>query len=643
MISIRSLRLRGDTKDYPVSFLDDHGELISLGVIAGVISTGKTTVLQFIDYCLGNDSYPRHPEIVRRARVAFLEIGTPSGVFVIERELGVGTHATVHVSDLGHITEPHERYRRKIGSAGEPDSLSWFLLDQMGLAGVTLRQAPTKADSNVDPLSFRDFQRLYFLSHSRLDNGDLLDESHFMRKLKMRQVIDLMFGVRDDRESELGAQLKEVRDKITSVAREIESLVAFLDEHQIHRPTHLELRQDEVEIETAVARLTELDLRVAAQSDFLQSVRGAHERAAFEASRAASVVRDRSTLLDRLLPLKAQYSDDLKKLNFYEEAAVLFDPLSVTTCPVCFSTLSPRPHIDQGHCSLCGSATGVTSASAVDVGAERKSLQERFAEVSKYIETVEQERSEAAAGLTALESESQQAQARLDEASRPVLSPFMAERDQLLAEINRRRGDLRARADADNLHRGLDDRRASLLRLRASADDLVAQLNEARSDRPDRATVLQRLNVRFGTLLSEWRFPKLSDPFIDSEYVPHARGLRYSEVGSAGAMTLIALAWQLSIFETAIEMGADHPGFLFIDSPQKNLGQRAGAGDAEFADASFGERIYAHLSTWTTSQRGQCQVIVVDNTPPPGTPPFVVWFSRSADQPPYGLIDDEIG
>ncbi len=36
-------------------------------------------------------------------------------------------------------------------------------------------------------------------------------------------------------------------------------------------------------------------------------------------------------------------------------------------------------------------------------------------------------------------------------------------------------------------------------------------------------------------------------------------------------MTLVALAWQLTIFEEAVESGVGHPGFLLIDSPQKNL------------------------------------------------------------------------
>lgn len=640
---IRTLRVRGTSKNYDVPFVGIGG-ILPLGIVAGGVSTGKTSILQLIDYSLGADQYPRHPEIVSRARDVLLELETNDGVVVIERQLGVGTHVTVHRADLAGLAEPHERLRRRLGSAGDSDSLSWYLLDQIGLAGVTLREAPTKPDSPRQPLSFRDFQRLYYLSHSRLDNGDLLDESNFMRQLKLRQVIDLMFGVRDEREAELGAQLNAVREQRRTIERELVSLVRFLEEHQISRPDLTEVREAEVAIKSAEERLADLDIRVAATSDFLTTVRREHESASAAATRSASILRDRETLLNRLLPLRSQYAEDLSKLNFYEEAAVLFDPLGVSVCPSCFAPLSPKPHIDHGHCSLCGSEVVEADGSDVDVGAERKSLEDRLAEISRYIEVVEEERTEAARSLASLERLAEESQARLDSAARPALSPFLTERDQMLAQVNRLRGDHRAREEAADLHRGLDDRRATAARLQASESALATAIKEARSSRPDRASVLQSLNTRFAALLGDWRFPKLSEPFIDDAYVPHARGLSYKEIGSAGATTLLALAWQLSIYETAIELGASHPGFLMIDSPQKNLGQRAAPGDSEFADAAFGERVYQHLKAWADANVGKGQLLVIDNTPPPDVADRIaLWFSRSVLQPPYGLIDDETG
>ena len=48
-----------------------------------------------------------------------------------------------------------------------------------------------------------------------------------------------------------------------------------------------------------------------------------------------------------------------------------------------------------------------------------------------------------------------------------------------------------------------------------------------------------------------------------------------------------------------------HPGFLMLDSPQKNLGQ-----------GGVVDRVYAHLGRWLTSAGRGAQIIVADTAPP---------------------------
>ncbi|WP_215546422.1 hypothetical protein [Amycolatopsis sp. CA-230715] len=94
------------------------------------------------------------------------------------------------------------------------------------------------------------------------------------------------------------------------------------------------------------------------------------------------------------------------------------------------------------------------------------------------------------------------------------------------------------------------------------------------------------------------------------------RGSSYIHA-SSGGRTLISLAWILAIFEIAWETGSAHPGFLMIDSPQKNLGQ-GGDRDAEFADSVAVADFYHHYtigwlvlvkvlrsSSWTTPRQHQ--------------------------------------
>jgi hypothetical protein len=49
------------------------------------------------------------------------------------------------------------------------------------------------------------------------------------------------------------------------------------------------------------------------------------------------------------------------------------------------------------------------------------------------------------------------------------------------------------------------------------------------------------------------------------------------------------------------------------------------------------------LAEWTTSHP-QAQLIIVDHEPPQSIEDrVIVWYTRRADVPPYGLIDDQVG
>lgn len=158
-IRIARLRLRGTLRDYQVSFLK-QGALRPLSVIAGEINTGKTSVLEFIDYCLGAGQHPRHQEVLAQVRSAQLEVRLAGAPYVLERAVGEPSSSVTifpgTLDTMGH-TAPE---RRPIRPAGDPTSLSTLLLSYCGLEGVELREAPTKAESKTDPLSFRDLMWL---------------------------------------------------------------------------------------------------------------------------------------------------------------------------------------------------------------------------------------------------------------------------------------------------------------------------------------------------------------------------------------------------------------------------------------------------------------------------------------------------
>jgi DNA repair exonuclease SbcCD ATPase subunit len=668
-IRVLRLRLKGVDRDYEVDFRDSEDEgPRSLSVVAGAFSTGKSSVLEFIAYCLGAASHPQHPEILRKVRSALLEVELSGQPHVIERAVGEpSTAAFVRPGRLGDIEIPPVE-KRVIKPAGDPGSLSSLLLSYCGLEGVELREAPTQTESATDPLSIRDLLWLCFMPNERLDDKHLLFESSQMKALKLRQVVDVVFGVHDDKAVELGRRVKELETRLGRARTEYATTQAFLDEQELGTRIQVELARDEAERASTGAdrALTDLDHQIRAASTFATDLRTRHRDAARRAQQAAALRRDRETQLRRFIPLRAQYADDITKLTMLAEARVLFDPLQVKVCPACLTTLREAPHIAGGHCTLCTSeiteheagqpntgntrhgstpaistgSDGAMTEAKFDVSSELRATKARLAEITQYVEELDAELGQLRASSEEADTEEAELARAVDAATNEAVSPFLSQRDDVMRSRQTAAANLERARTAIKMLDSLDRRAAAVGRLETSLKALRGELEHA-TTQPDRNEVVHRISERYARILTGWRYPKLEHAFVDNHLVPHMRGSSYTHA-SSGGRTLISLAWILSIFEIAWETGSAHPGFLMIDSPQKNLGQ-GGDRDAEFADSVAVADFYKHLHDWLGGPGQGAQVLVVDNAPPASVDDdIVVRFSRRADQPPYGLIEDEV-
>ena len=645
-IRIRALRLIGLLKNYDVSFVVE-GYTRSLSIVAGEISTGKTSVLEMIDYCLGARQHPRHQEIYRKARASMLEIEANSQIFVIERPLFTNERfAWVHNCSLADLDRPHVNQRRLLDPAGSAESLSTFLLDQCGLGGLFLKEAPTQEESGADPLSFRDIMWLCYLENVRLDDQRLMYEGNFMQSLKLRQVIAVVFGVHDDQAARLGDQIKNLEARRRELDSEIRSLRRFLDDHGIWESGDLEQRLAIAtsEEQDRQARISELDIQMRSETNFADEMRQQYDERVRASRMAATVVRDRETLLRRLLPLRGQYAEDERKLVFYAEARQLFDPLRVSTCPACLQDLPSQITIDDATCSLCGQPIEASSET-IDVQAEINAVRARHRALERYVSEVESSLALAMREYQEASSVESELRNLLDTRLQSSVAPYIAERDIIVRQQEILRAEIATLNQQSLWREGLNDRvieRERLERQIASVRELVRELSE---NQPDRGSVVEDLTTRFRSILEDFGFPKLSDPeppYLDAGFTPYVRGDVYRGIGSAGAKTLISLAWMLAIFERAMELGHPHPGFLMIDSPQKNLKPLGGEADDEFRSPTIVAKVWNHLLRWSSRPENAAQIIVVDNAPPPGTDDAVVIrYTGRPDGPPYGLIDDE--
>ncbi|WP_426511934.1 DNA recombination protein RecN [Dactylosporangium sp. McL0621] len=623
-IRIRRLRLHGDDRDYDVDFRAPDDAPRPLSVLAGAFSTGKTTILEFVDYCLGANDHPRHPEITPKVKSATLEVELSGSPYLIER--AVGEPSMYAYVRAGRLDEPGAapRVRRTLRPAGHPESLSSLLLSHCKLQGVRL------AHDIDDSLSFRDLMWLCFLPNERLDGKDLLFESVPMKHLKLRQVVDVVFDVHDDHTVEIGRRIRAVEAELAAARTAYRAAEQLVEDQHIGSRLDLEALEQQAkdELATCAQSLAALDARARAGTAFAADLRERHRDAARSALAAHNELRDRETQLQRMIPLRGTYADDVSKWTMLAEADRLFE----TGAGVCASCGFPIGTADE-RCPACRFPVG-----PVDVSGELRSAKTRLAELTRHIEDLEREIPQLRAAASRAQDAESRAAAEVDAATSHAVTPFLAERDAIARRREEAAYVLQRAADGLRLVQSLERRATGILQM---MDQLEADRGElgaggTLSRRADRSAVVRRVSERYRAILAEFRYPKLADAYLAEDLTPYVRGEPYP-AASSGGRVLIALAWQLAMFETAWESRSSHPGFLLLDSPQKNLGA---LGDLE--DGQTIERIYRHIEDWLAGRGVGAQIVVADNAPPPtAAADVIVRYSRRADQPPYGLIDDD--
>lgn len=647
-LRIRRLRLFGtisNPRTYEVSFLAD--DLVRpIGIVAGASQTGKTSVIEYVVYLLGGDDFPDHEEMRDNVTSAVLEVSLNGEIYTIQRTT-VGSpskFASVWNAPIEVIGDALEA-RYQLEKPGAEDSLSYFLMDALGLAGARLNTSASNPNADSHAFSFKDLSRLIFYKNSRLDSQNLLVENgNPVVAYKLQQTIDFAFQVSDEELGLATQRLRRAEEALREAESTVRALTAVVDKEYPLGPTGASIVLEDAltKREALRAEVARTDRIESAAQNGLSDLRSRLTRQQKSESEAWERVRSRESLIDRLRALALQYADDKRKLTFLTEAEKVFDPLRIEVCPACLATLGRDVSLDHGHCSLCGSEEqSVAASGSVLSRRELRSTTQRLDELTEYLGRLESELRVFESQATSEQAAVQELASELNQAAE-LPAPFLAVRDQLMRDLNAAESEV-ARAEVgvrfwgrvEEAERQRDTRQGTVTRLRREQRELSA--------RPDRAEVRKALSKRFADILTDFGYPKLNgDAWLDDKLIPHVRGAVYTKA-SSGGLVLISLAWAMALWEISWERRALLPGLLVVDSPQKNLGHRAGPEDADFADAKLVDNVYAHVASWLAGAGTGAQAVFVDNSPPPElASSIVVRFSGDRAVPPFGLIDDAI-
>lgn len=626
------LTLLGSRKNYAVEFKD------GLNYISGHTSTGKTSILEMIDYALGSKEHKSYIEIGNSCSAVELELLIGTEQFLFRRKLFMFTEPTI-IEAWDLEKQKYVFYTRcDIDTPSNPQSLSAFLIEKLNLADVAI---------SGDRFSFRDLFKYSYLKQTEIDNEDIMREKDWMHNLKRKATFEIIFNLfdatldgykdtlkkKEAERNELNIRLQGIKDFL------INSDLADMAEYTRQAKSLLE------EIESLRSQLSKTKRNKGVDTSFSNGLRQRIIESKESLKILSSEKTDQQDYLNRLHLLRNQYESEIEKRQMAKDGYFAFNQYEFLYCPNCLKPL----HISldaQDVCCLCGNEKSESSSELLILEKEIKQIRRKFNELSRFVETEDKKLDAIISSerktqkeLAELEQELQHLYADYDNPQLEqieLLNYEIGQKSRLQYELEQR---LKMIEELEGIEKYLKDKNISIERLRNTIRELAKVTT-------DKQKLVRSLSNRFTGILKAFEYPKLSNSYIDEKsFLPYVRGNKYNDIGSLAGVSLITMAYYIAILLEGMSDNFHHLNLFLIDSPRKNLGAKTTSdADAEFKDEKIYNAIVKYFIDIGTEYKNNIQLIIINNGYPDFLPreSIVAEFDTERDDLPNGLIDDVI-
>ncbi|MCW2983432.1 MAG: sle [Conexibacter sp.] len=602
MSTFRLRRLRVIRED------GDQAWAFSTGVtvFVGPVGVGKTSLLELIKYSLGGNGVLSQAVRNTTIRVAAM-VELESGTFELSRTIGPDSQfVTIALGD--------ERVRKlPIRARADRQTISDWLLDNAGIPRVRLSRTRSRRSASAKRyarVGFGDIYRYMYLDQSEIDRSTVLHSDKVLNNNRMR-AFEVLYGLTGPEIAELEAEihlLEEAAAKQRANTTVVEAFLDATDPGGSLAQAEAEARQVDGRVAAAEQQLAQLRRQARAASEAISGLRedlALHEH---RLERARAQRAERFVQTDRLRLARAGVVADHARSLQAAAATDVFSTLSYEQCPRCLQLLS----LDHGHerCVVCGQKEPeLVTTQAIE--AERSRLEQQIIETDDLIFQATQAADDLDLGIVELDRAAAHIRNLMDERAATAVTPFVEELSALSAEaarLHERRDAVRGRISR---YEHLEALRTETARIAAEQDRKEALLAEAIRGREEARHRVGDLSANFTDILERIDPPWYENSRIDDRtYLPAVNGGPL-EGNSAGVKTMINDAYYLANLTTALQQPAAVllPGFLIIDSPQKNFGSNK-------ADRDSGRRVYSRIDVLRAEYGENVQIIIADNDLP---------------------------
>ncbi|MGE0315736.1 MAG: AAA family ATPase [Lautropia sp.] len=563
-----------------------------LNVIYGASNTGKSFIVEAIDFMLGGK--PPLRDIPERVGYDLILLGleTLDGKsFTLWRSMDGGgfrlydgLHQTPPATDIAYkqLDDKH--------SERNDANLSSFLLELCGLGGKRVRK---NSRNETNSLSFRNIARLMIVDETEItqQSSPLFDGNPTANTPNLATFKLLLTGTDD---SALVANNKSEPEELSREAQ-LQLLDQLLDDY---RERLRELTKSPKELDE---QLEKIDTSLRQQAGQVNTTEAEFQEAAgkrrelrkkLEESRGRRA--EVGAMLERFSLLDKHYVSDIERLRAIEEGGTLFNVLG------------------GGHCPLCGAAPAHHRADAECNGDTDAVVQAARMEIAK----IEVLRAELAATVRNLERESVSFDRRLpsvvqelesiSDAVEELIAPRLSTLRKSYSDFADKRAEVREALALYATVQDMERRRADLEK--GAEDEKAGTL--ANADIP--TTVTHSFAKTVENILSGWHFPEAGDVYFDSKTRDLVIAGKSRSAFGKGLRAITHAAFTLGLLAFCRARQTPHTGFVVLDSPLLAYREPDGTED-DLTGTDLQEQFYAYLEALPIDT----QVIVVENTDPP--------------------------
>lgn len=650
-IEIQLLHLSGVRKNYSIPFYS------GVNIIYGDSDTGKSTILEFINYLLGSSGIELADEVTTSVEYAALEIEMNGVPYTIKRNI-FDASDLIEVypcifNEVGSFFPKKYAPNFKIDSA--PDGFfSDFIMDGLGFPKVQIKVAPTKVDSSVKRLGFRSLFKYAYLNQDDVGSKSFLDITNPAKAVSNRETFKYIFNVLDSSITELDAEISKKHSEGAQVLQKYKSISEFLRETGYESQDAMDqdiqgIEDDIVELE---GELNKINRKMAADSENYMELKSYFNQFSLNEKKISSDIDKNKFQSEKYFRLKNDYDNDIKKINSIILSQTRIGEIDTkgSPCPICDNLIKAED---------LGEKFQVTEISTLNE--ELNSLKNRKKSIQQLIDDLAVSYKELVKSHHLVSVDLERCRSMMDSESEAMITPYLTQRDLLVKEIAAKNEakkhfikSLKIRNQQRKIYEQYEAIESTLVSMRQRLSDLkesAPKIDDILSDIGDYFfKYLEDVNVKNRTQVS----------ISEKTFIPIIRGRDYFKITSGGLRTISSVGFLLSILKYSIEHDINHPRLLMIDTIGKYLGKVTkekyiSETDSKedikegISDPVKYQNMYEcllNVANIAEAKKERCQIIVVDNDVPDA---FVNRFrayivahysSTGEDDLPIGLIDD---